>query len=200
MIEAVLFDIGNVLLNFDYQRTVRSLSEHTGVSPEDLAKVLEDLHFAHETGELSQLGYFEEVARRTGFAESEEVFHKAFSDIFTPNEPMWELVRPLFGKVPVYLFSNTSARHEQWIFEKYPEMSQFDGSFFSWRLGCMKPDREYYRKSLSTLPFPPEKIAYFDDLEPNILQGREWGLQAITYRSDNHAGFLEEVRKRGLFS
>lgn len=200
MIEAVLFDIGNVLLNFDYPRAARLLSENAGVSGEEVAKVLEALHVPHETGQLTSLQHFQEVVRRTGFSGSEEVFHVAFSDIFTLNEPMWELVRPLFGKMPVYLFSNTSARHEQWILENYPEMSYFDGAFFSWRLGCMKPDPEYYRRSLSTLPFPTEKIAYFDDLQPNILQGQEWGLQAIPYCPDNHAGFLEEVTARGLFA
>ncbi len=198
MIEAILFDIGNVLLNFDYRRAVRALTARSSASSHEVAEVLDALHGPHETGQLGMLPYFIEVAKRTGYKDSEEIFHEAFSDIFIPNEPMWDFVRPLFGKVPVYLFSNISERHEKWIFEKYPELSRFDGGFYSWRMGCMKPDPEYYRKALAALPYAPERMAYFDDLRPNVFAGQAAGLQAIQYLPDNHAAFLEEVGKRGL--
>ncbi|RYD31194.1 MAG: hypothetical protein EOP86_18420 [Verrucomicrobiaceae bacterium] len=198
MIEAILFDIGNVLLNFDYRRAVKALAEHAEVPANELAEVLDELHGPHETGQFTKLQYFTEVARRTGFKNSEEIFHQAFSDIFAPNEPMWEFVRPLFGKVPVYLFSNISERHEMWIYEKYPELKRFNGGFFSWRMGCMKPDPEYYRKALEVLPHAPERMAYFDDLRPNVMAGTAWGLQAIRYLADDHDAFLREVAERRL--
>ncbi|MES2708744.1 MAG: HAD family phosphatase [Verrucomicrobiota bacterium] len=200
MIEAILFDIGNVLLNFDYRRAVRALTARSTVSPHEVAEVLDVLHGPHETGQLGMLPYFIEVAKRTGYRDSEEIFHQAFSDIFTPNEPMWEFVRPLFGKIPVYLFSNVSERHEKWIFENYSELSRFDGGFYSWRMGCMKPDPEYYRKALRALPYAPERIAYVDDLRPNVLAGEAFGMQAIRYLSDDHPAFLREVEARGLLS
>lgn len=155
MIEAILFDIGNVLLSFDYKRAVKALAKHATVPTFEVEEALDTLHGLHETGQLAMRGYFDEMVRRTGYTQSEEVFNEGFSDIFVSNEPMWEFVRPLFGKIPVYLFSNTSERHERWFFEKHPEFSKFDGGFYSWRLGAMKPDTEFYRKALEQLPFAP---------------------------------------------
>jgi FMN phosphatase YigB (HAD superfamily) len=198
MIEAILFDIGNVLLSFDYKRAVKALAAHATVSTFEVEEALDTLHGHHETGQLAMRGYFDEMVRRTGYTQPEEVFNEGFSDIFVANEPMWEFVRPLFGKIPVYLFSNTSERHERWFFEKYPEFAKFDGGFYSWRLGAMKPDPEFYRKALEQLPFAPERVAYFDDLRPNILAGEAFGLQSFRYLADDHAGFLREVEARGI--
>lgn len=198
MIDAILFDIGNVLLRFDYKRAVKALSAHATVSTFEVEEALDALHGPHETGQLAMPGHFEEMVRRTGYTQPEEVFHEAFSDIFVPNEPMWDFARPLFGKIPVYLFSNTSERHERWFKEKYPEFGKFDGGFYSWRLGAMKPDTEFYRKALEQLPYPPERVAYFDDLRPNIQAGDAFGLQSFRYLADDHAGFLREVATRGL--
>ena len=53
MIEAVIFDIGNVLLSFDFGRVVRRIAPQCGVKVEDFNGRLEPLKMDLESGRIS---------------------------------------------------------------------------------------------------------------------------------------------------
>lgn len=189
--QAVLFDIGNVLLKFDFNRAAQAMAEHSDVPAAEIRTALDSWQHRHETGAVTSEEFGAALQQAIGSKSSEVVFREHFADIFTPNEPMWEFARQLFGKVPVYLFSNISFWHETWIFEKYPEFQRFDGGFYSWRIGAMKPDPKFYAEAVNTLPFEPSRIAYMDDMPLNVAGGVAAGFQSVQYDADNHAAFLE---------
>ncbi len=188
--EAVLFDIGNVLLNFDFNRAAAAMAADSDLPAPAIRKVLDDWQIRHETGAVSPEDFAAAVCQETGFREGEDRFREYFSDIFVPNEPMWDFARSLFGKVPVFLFSNISFWHETWLFENFTEFANFDGGFYSWRIGAMKPDEAFYGAALKALPFAPERIAYMDDVPHNVEGGRRAGFQAVLYDRTRHADFL----------
>lgn len=189
--EAVLFDIGNVLLKFDFNRAARAMAEHSTAGVAEIRTVLDSWQHRHETGAVSSDEFSAGVRDVIGFSAPEAVFRQQFCDIFTPNEPMWDYARSLFGKVPVFLFSNISRWHETWVFERYPEFASFDGGFYSWRIGAMKPDRAFYAEAVKTLPFAPHRLAYMDDMPHNVAGGVAAGFQSIQYDADRHQEFLE---------
>ena len=188
--QAILFDIGNVLLHFDFDRAARAMAAHSTAGAGRIREVLDGWQYRHETGAVSSGDCSAGVRAEIGYRGPEPLFRQQFSDIFTPNEPMWEFARSLFGRVPVYLFSNISLWHETWVFENFPDFARFDGGFYSWRLGAMKPDPAFYQAALDVLPFAPERIAYMDDMPLNVAGGSAAGFQAVHYHPDNHGAFL----------
>lgn len=192
-VQAVLFDIGNVLLKFDFNRAAEAMARHSRLPAARIRAELDAWQPKHETGEVTPEAFSAGVREAIGFEGSEDEFRALFCGIFTPNEPMWEFARSLFGRVPVYLFSNISFWHETWIFQKYPEFSCFDGGFYSWRIGAMKPDAAFYRAALESLPFAPERIAYMDDMPLNVAGGQAAGFRCWQYHDDQHGAFLGEA-------
>ena len=188
--EAVLFDIGNVLLRFDFDRAARAMAEHSTATAADIRTVLDSWQPRHETGAVSSDEFSAAVMTTIGFTAPETVFHQLFCDIFTPNVAMWEYARSLSGKIPVFLFSNISQWHEAWVFERYPEFASFNGGFYSWRIGAMKPDPAFYAEATNTLPFLPAQIAYMDDMEHNVAGGIRAGFRSLQYNPERHDDFL----------
>ena len=193
--EAVLFDIGNVLLKFDFNRAAEGMAKHSAVSAKTIRQVLDSWQHRHETGAVSSEEFSWEVRKKIGYTAPEALFQVQFCGIFTPNEPMWEYARSLFGKIPVFLFSNISRWHETWVFERYPEFASFDGGFYSWRIGAMKPDPVFYQEALQTLPFAPERLAYMDDMPHNVASGVAAGFRTIQYDAARHDAFLAAAQE-----
>ena len=191
--QAILFDIGNVLLKFDYNRAASAMAAHSTADPARIRAALEKWTHQHETGVLSSEAFGEAVGKDIGYTAPEELFREQFCRIFEANEPMWDFARRCFGKVPVYLFSNISEWHEMWCFENYPDFARFDGGFYSWRMGTMKPESAFYHEALATLPFDPDRIAYMDDMPLNVAGGKSVGFRAVQYSYADHAGFLTSV-------
>lgn len=187
----MLFDIGNVLLKFDFNRAARAMARHSTAPAEQIRAILDTWQHRHETGVVSSEEFSTGVRTAIGFSAPESLFHQQFCDIFTPNEPMWEYARSLFGKVPVFLFSNISRWHETWVFEKYPDFSSFDGGFYSWRIGAMKPVAAFYQEAVQTLPFDPHRLAYMDDMPHNVAGGEAAGFRTLQYDADRHDEFLK---------
>ncbi|MDB6071574.1 MAG: HAD-superfamily hydrolase, subfamily variant 3 [Verrucomicrobiales bacterium] len=196
--QAVLFDIGNVLLKFDFNRAARAMAAHCEKSVEEIRTALDGWQHRHETGTVTSDDFGTALRAEIGYTGAESLFREQFCDIFTPNEPMWEFARSLFGKVPVYLFSNISLWHETWVFEKYPDFVRFDGGFYSWRLLAMKPDPAFYKAAVEALPFPPGRIAYMDDMPLNVEGGRAAGFQCWQYSADEHPAFLAHAAGWGI--
>lgn len=199
MIRAVLFDIGNVLVRFGFQRAAAHMAPDSSLDASAIQQVLDRWHPDHESGRIRPDEFVENVMRDIGYRAGAEAFRLAFCDIFTANGPMWEVVRTLKSRgLRLCLFSNTSALHRDWLFRQFPDFALFDDAVFSWEAGCLKPDDGMFRCALDILRLPPEQIAYIDDLAPNTDRGRELGFVTFPYHPDRHPEFLAAARTAGL--
>jgi FMN phosphatase YigB (HAD superfamily) len=200
MIEACLFDIGNVLVSFDYARTFGPIAARTSRTYDEIRRHMAQACPALETGRLSSEAFVAAAIEFIGGGVSSDDFLTAYTGIFDPILPVWQLVEAIRESVPVYLFSNTSEIHETCLFRQFPEFSRFHGGYFSWRLGCMKPDAGIYEHACASLGLPPQSIAYVDDLAPNIEAGRRFGFRCHRYERTHHGELLEFFRQYGLAS
>jgi putative hydrolase of the HAD superfamily len=103
----IAFDLGNVLLGFDYSIAGRRIAAQTQLSDIEVQKFLDQspLLYRFETGLMTQAEFFEEVRLRTGFRGSFEEFSGFFADIFWEIPPMVELHARLRRKgLPTYIF------------------------------------------------------------------------------------------------
>jgi glucose-1-phosphatase len=193
MIKAFLFDIGNVLVKFDHAPAIAKLQAHCGATAEVIREAVTGLINPLETGEISSAEFVQQAMQQIGYRATADEFAAAYCDIFLLNEPMWELVTTLAERFPLYLFSNTSDLHLDFLNERFPQMAMFTDGIYSMRVGAMKPMPEIYQAALDLLQVAPEEIFYIDDLEPNIVEGQKHGFQTHRYLWQQHEALLAEV-------
>ncbi len=187
-----LFDIGRVLLDFDFESSLsRLLPPDCANSQQRLAKLLERKD-EFETGKITIDTYTAWALEVLESRASHEEFHHAWRQIFTPNEPMWQRVRKLAADGhQLILFSNISGIHAPWIYDEFPEFSLFHQAIFSFETGFIKPHPEIYQLAIDRHQLIPENTIYIDDLPQNIAGGRPYGFHCWQYDLHNHFAFEE---------
>lgn len=182
--EAVIFDLGNVLLTLHWERMLGRFAQHTGKSPAELERYHATAPWGRQlaTGEISQWDYYEAVSAELGFTGSYDEFAAAWSDMFSPNEPILALADRLKGKLPRLILSNTNAIHMQFIFARYPCVLGFDGYILSHEIGAEKPDRRIYEWAVRRYRLDPARTVFVDDLIENVAGARAAGLRAVHHR------------------
>ena len=186
MIEAVVFDLGGVLIDVDSQRALRELRRHCteagGFEPEP-ARTTELLR-AFECGELTTPAFHEAVCRHERLSVDFARFCTAYCDIFSPVRPMIEAHAALRATgLATYVFSNTSALHFDHIRRSYPFMGEFSGHALSYELGCMKPDARAYAAVERMTGRDGDALVYIDDRPENVEAGARRGWQTIHHTS-----------------
>jgi len=194
MPDAYLFDIGNVIITFDFRKAARKIAPLSTVTPDELLARVTPLTNSLELGQLSPEAFIEAASETTGYTGSPAFFRAAFEDIFELNEPMVAFIETLKkeGK-PLYLLSNTNGIHVPFFEATYPVFGLFDGRIYSHEVGFMKPDPAIYEVVKNTLPLVAERTVYIDDVEANCAAGREAGFIAVLYSAARHADFLASV-------
>jgi FMN phosphatase YigB (HAD superfamily) len=197
-VEAFIFDIGNVLLRFDYARAHGAM-RGMGAGEPDLA-ALELLAKSYERGGVTRADFLRQLAVIFRHAGSTDELVHAWQDIFEPNWPMWEFVVSLHGSYPLYLLSNTNCLQHEFIQSEYRIFEKFTDGVFSYRAGLLKPEPEIFALAIRQFNVCPAATVYIDDLAPNVEAARAAGLRAFLYHPDKHREFLGELRALGVQS
>lgn len=194
-----LFDIGRVLLDFDYESSLsRLFPPGTGCIGDRLHALLEKRH-EFETGSITTEEFTTWALEMLGCPAGPEEFLDAWRNIFTPVGSMWHTVRRLSAAGHrLVLFSNTSAIHCPWVFGEFPEFSLFPEAVLSYQVGAVKPYPPIYQFAIGSLGLVPEETLYIDDLPENIATGRSFGFHCHTYDLKNHAAFEQWLASFGI--
>jgi len=188
MIQAVLFDLGNVVLEVDFRRTFRHWAGSAGVDESHLHQhwSLDEAYAAHETGRLEFEEYIEALSDRLGITLSLDQWMDGWNDLFVgPYENVLERLRTLNGTIPMYAFTNTNPTHEAVWRNRYPEaLGHFEEIFVSSTIGLRKPDVDAYEWVAAAMSLAPEEILFLDDTLENVEGARTAGLQTEWIRSE----------------
>lgn len=185
-----LFDIGRVLLDFDFEASLTRLFPPGTTDANARLERLLERKDEFESGAIDIDAYTDWALEVLGTGSSAGEFHAAWRDIFTPNEPMWELVRRLAaGGHRLILFSNINPIHCPWIYHEYPGFSLFHDAVMSYRTGFVKPQPEIYQHAVDTHSLVPSETIYIDDLPQNAAAGRDFGFLTWQYDIRDHAAF-----------
>src|SRR5512141_977259 len=182
MITAVVFDLGNVLLDFDYGIAIRRIAARGKLGAEEIGSYISQapLLYQYETGLLTSEEFFSEVCTVTGYRGNLEEFGMCFGDIFVPIEPMIDLQRQLRSRgLPTYIFSNTNDLAIRFIRRSFPFFSDFDGYILSYQHRAMKPDPKLYEVVERESGRRGGEILYIDDRQENIETGAARGWRVI---------------------
>ncbi len=194
-----LFDIGRVLLNFDFETSLARLLPPDCTDPHERLSRLLERKDEFETGVIDPDDYILWALDVLGSDATPEQFRITWQQIFTPNEPMWHCVRRLSAAGhKLILFSNTNAIHCPWIFEEYREFSLFDGAVLSFNTRSIKPHPPIYQHALDEHGLEPASTFYIDDLPENIATGIEFGFRCHQYNLHDHQAFEQWLASHNL--
>ncbi len=198
--KAVVFDLGKVLVDFDYSIAVRRIASRGKVTPEQLGHFLlthSPLLFRYELGKLTSEEFYREICAASGFRGDLEEFSLSFGDIFVPIEPMVQLHAQLRRRgLPTYIFSNTNELAVRHIRGRYPFFTNFDGYILSYEHGVMKPDAGLYEVVERQCGHQGPDILYIDDRPENVATGAARGWQIILQESADKT--VAEFTRLGL--
>ncbi|MFD0894453.1 HAD family phosphatase [Luteolibacter ambystomatis] len=185
-----LFDIGRVLLDFEYERSLEKLLP---VDCEDRRGRLERLlerKDDFEAGKIPEDEFIDWSLERLESEATPDEFRSVWRSIFVPNAPMWQVVERLAEEGHrLILFSNINSIHWPWITEAFPRFSRFHGAVLSFEVGAIKADPVIYQHAIEAHGLVPEQTRYIDDLPANIAAGRKAGLRSWQYDLKDHAAF-----------
>lgn len=197
--QAAIFDLGKVLVDFDYSIAARKLASRSKASVENINQLINQspLLLRYERAEMNTAEFFEAVRSAIGFQGDLEEFAPIFGDIFWPIQPMIELHAALRKQaIPTYIFSNTNDMAVRHIRQAFPFFNLFDGYIYSYQHGAMKPEAKMYEMVERETGRRREQLIYIDDRAENIACAVARGWQVVLHETP--AKSIEAFRKAGL--
>jgi FMN phosphatase YigB (HAD superfamily) len=197
-IEAAIFDIGNVLVPFDWQLAEQQIRLRIGNDTKEARDAFGLLQERFEIGQVSAGVFLQSAIRILDFRGRSDEFAAIWNSIFSPNEDLEESIVRLKESLPLYLLSNTSELHLTYLEERFQVLKHFADGVYSFRVQCAKPDRKIFEIAARQFGVTPSRTLFVDDLGPNIESASECGFQTIRYDWKRHAEFRKQLREFGL--
>ncbi|MCB1209349.1 MAG: HAD family phosphatase [Verrucomicrobiales bacterium] len=188
---SILCDIGNVLVHFDFSVAAQRLAAQSDVPADRILRLLDEAKEELESGKITGDAFITRSIKESGFRGSREEFHHLWCDIFSANDPMHRTIERLRGERPLYLLSNTSDLHKDYLFATFPVFENFDGCIYSYSARAAKPDEEIFRHTIAELGLDPAQTLFIDDLAANIATAQRLGFVTAHYDATNHQDFEE---------
>ena len=182
--DALLFDLGRVVLDIDFSKVVACWAGHAGCEPAHLAGRFswrDEFYQQHEKGEISDAEFFAALRALLDVELSDAQFLEGWNEIFAGEMPgIAPLLQRAAQRLPLYAFSNTNAAHVEHFSETYAGvLGHFREIFLSSAIGLRKPDAAAYDHVVKAIGVPASRIVFFDDLAENIDGARACGLTAV---------------------
>lgn len=179
MINAIIFDFGDVFINLDKQATLDGL-KNLGISHwnEDLNQ----LNLQYEVGSISGEYFLSGIQKHTNDASIEDI-RKAWNAILA-DFPLYrlEFLQMLSQKYRLFLLSNTDAIHIDTFEQKtgtsfYSDFYQcFEKVYFSFEIGMRKPNPDVYNFVLDQNGLQAKQTLFIDDKKENTDAAEAIGL------------------------
>src|SRR3954471_24705472 len=181
--DVLLFDIGRVVLDIDFNKVMTCWAGHAGCTPAELAGrfVVDDSFKHHEVGRIDDAAFFHNLRTSLDIGISDEQFLEGWNAIFAGEMPGISAMLAKAGQpLPLYAFSNTNTAPVAHFSRAFADvLSHFREIFLSSSIGLRKPDAGAYDHVVKAIGVPASRILFFDDAAANIEGARSRGLAAI---------------------
>lgn len=199
VIRTVIFDLGKVLIPFDFSRGYRALEKHCSYPAAEIPKRIAatDLVPRFETGLVEPQDFVAQLSRMLDLRITYQQFCEIWSSIFLPDPLIPEsMLAGLGARYRLLLLSNTNAIHFGMIRESYPMLRHFDDFVLSYEVRAMKPAPAIYQEAIARAGCRPEECFFTDDIPAYVEGARKQGMDAVAFQSV--AQLERELEARGI--
>ena len=184
MIKALIFDLGNVIVPVETERTIAELAALCWRDPAELRALIaaSDELDRHQTGRMTTADLIAHLHQLLSFTCEAEVFNRAWNSMLVPTPLLpTELFRELSERYRLIVLSDTNEIHFEYIRENYEAMKYFDDFVLSYEVGDVKPSPVMFREAVRRAGCDPGECLFTDDKPINIEGAINCGLQAILF-------------------
>ncbi len=181
---AIVFDLGQVLLRFDYKYFVEKVNRHkAGIGERFLEhyKNNYEIYRDFEKGLISEKYSLSRMLEFLDHTIDEETFCKYWSDIFFFNDDVITLLPVLKKNYKLYLISNTNSIHKKYGYQNYEFLKLFDKLILSHEVKFIKPEKEIYLEVEKVSGFPSEEHIFIDDILEYVDAAKSLGWDGIQF-------------------
>jgi FMN phosphatase YigB (HAD superfamily) len=199
MIKTIIFDLGNVIIPFDFKRSYAKMESFCPYAAADIPARLRssDLVTRFETGQVDPRSFVRELSRILDLNITYEGFCQLWTSIFLPEPLIPEsLIERLGDRHRMLLLSNTNEIHFSMLRGAYPLLRHFDEYVLSYQIGAIKPSARIYEEAISRANCRPEECFFTDDIAAYVEAARQHGMDAVQFQS--LAQLELELRQRDL--
>jgi HAD superfamily hydrolase (TIGR01509 family) len=196
---AIVFDLGNVLIPFDYSKAIKKLNHvETGLGKRfyDFFKSNYNLHREFESGKISEKDFISRMLSITDHKIDETTFCKYYTDIFSLNEDVISLLPLLKKNYKLFLLSNTDSIHKKYGWEKYKFLNYFDKLILSFEVGAVKPDEKIYQEVEKASGFPSNEHFFIDDILEYVDAAKSLGWDAVHFV--DYSTLVKDLKERNI--
>ena len=189
----LLFDIGGVIIDIDPSITENKFKELSNSSDDKFNGL--DYRYKTVSSDLTTLfinyeqGFITDSEFRDGIRHigSIDIPDKDIDNIWNLvivklNKSLLDIILTLKNKYSIMILSNTNNIHRIYfdslckrIYNKTFD-HLFDHVFYSYEMGCRKPDKVIYENVIDSSGFKPNEIIFFDDMKENLTECEKLGM------------------------
>jgi putative hydrolase of the HAD superfamily len=199
MIKTVIFDLGKVIIPFDFTRGYRGLEQVCGIPAAEIPKRIgaTDLVHRFESGLVEPHDFVDQITRMLGLRVTYDQFCEIWSSIFLPDPLIPEsLLEGISRRYRLLLLSNTNVIHFPMLLKTYPLLRHFHANVLSYEVRALKPSPVIYREAIARAQCLPQECFFTDDISDYVAGAKREGIDAVQFESC--AQIEHELRVRGV--
>ena len=198
MYKAILFDLGKVLIPFDFRRGYRALERHCGRSEQEIRRRIAGTRLVErfEKGLIEPRDFVAQFSELLETRLDYTVFCQAWNSIFYGQLIPDRVLESLAARYRLLLISNTNLVHFEMIRQTYRLVRHFHEWILSFEVHAMKPEPEIYRAAIARAGCRPAECFYTDDIASFVEAGRREGIDAVQFESPEKLEL--EMNSRGI--
>lgn len=186
-INAIIFDLGNVLVDFNHRIAADRISKFTDKSPDEMFNIFFDSELTglFEEGKISPKEFFLKIKDMLNLELDYDSFLPIWNEIFfltKENLAVYNLAKQLKNNYKIALLSNINILHFDYLKKKFPVFDAFHNIITSYEVGARKPSPLIYKKTLDILESLPHQVFYTDDRPELAQSAKELGIRGFVFR------------------
>jgi FMN phosphatase YigB (HAD superfamily) len=182
-IEALLFDMGGIVIEIDFDLALQAWKQWTLLSIEEMRHrfKLDEAYEQHERGEIEAAEYFSHLRKVLGIEANDIEIASGWNAIFVDEiSETLNYILSAKNHLPCFAFTNSNSIHQASWMSNFPAVvDSFHQIFVSSELGLRKPEREAFAAIADATGISLDAMLFFDDTEENIRGAQAVGMQAV---------------------
>ena len=199
MLRAIIFDLGNVIVPFDFSRAYQRMEAISGLTREELRRRLSEAGIGPmlESGQIEPMVFIERINGLLGTAVEYTEFRELWVSIFERRTLIpEEMLMSIRERYRLLLLSNTNALHFDWLDETFPHFRHFHHRVLSHEVKALKPDPRIYSEAVRNAGCRAEECFFTDDVQAYVDGACAAGLDAVQFTGLEK--LVADLRSRGV--
>ena len=194
----IIFDLGNTLIRFDHSISAKKFANLFHLDSEEVRRLFFDskLTQAFERGQISPEDFHAGITKHLGVVIPFRDFVSIWNDIFWEDEGSCAIARRLKKDYKLFLLSNISRLHYEYIVKKFDILKIFDEIILSFAVGAIKPENRIFEDAVKRAGGDKAAVLYIDDREDLIREATAFGIESIKYEGSDK--LEKDLKEKGV--